>query len=228
MSMGNKKYKLKAYLTPEEKTKCHAIIHGASVASGGVGAGLAQIPLADNAVITPIQIGMIVALGKVFEQEITKSAAQAILSGLAANAVGRGAAQVLVGWVPGIGNAINSATAAALTETIGWMAVDRFAKDAHEKTTSNSAGESDTESSNFDFEADQPYENAEEQVVERNSPRIDLTIRANEFLNGYKNIISNKEDYRNLCEDFRSFLNDNELDEDDELFNLYDKIRDLN
>jgi uncharacterized protein (DUF697 family) len=32
-----------------------------------------------------------------------------------------------VGWLPGFGNAINAATAAALTEAIGWAAEEYFA-----------------------------------------------------------------------------------------------------
>jgi uncharacterized protein (DUF697 family) len=35
--------------------------------------------------------------------------------------------QALVGWIPGVGNAINAATAAALTEAIGWAADGYFA-----------------------------------------------------------------------------------------------------
>ncbi len=46
--------------------KCNVIIHGASVACGAVGAGLAQLPCADAVPITTAQVGMIVALGQVF------------------------------------------------------------------------------------------------------------------------------------------------------------------
>ena len=35
-------------MTAEQKKKCHAIIHAASVAAGGAGAGMAQIPGSDN------------------------------------------------------------------------------------------------------------------------------------------------------------------------------------
>ena len=55
-----------------------AIIHGASAAAGAAGAGLAQIPGSDNAVITPIQVAMIVAIGKVHGQELSKSAALSV------------------------------------------------------------------------------------------------------------------------------------------------------
>lgn len=47
-------------LTDDQELMCHGIIHSASVAAARVGAGLAQIPLSDNVVITPIQIGMII------------------------------------------------------------------------------------------------------------------------------------------------------------------------
>ena len=116
----------KVKLTDSQKVKCNAIIHPASVAAGGVGTGLAQIPLADNVIITPIQIAMITSLGAVFGIRVTEGMAKGILTGFAASLVGRGVVQVLVGWIPGVGNAINTATAAGITEAIGWMAVAHF------------------------------------------------------------------------------------------------------
>lgn len=106
--------------------KCHGIIHAASVACGGVGTGLAQIPLADNAVMVPIQIGMIVGLGTVFELHITESAAKSIIASAGASIAGRSVSQLLWGWIPVVGNAINTATAAVITEAIGWIAVANF------------------------------------------------------------------------------------------------------
>ena len=55
-------------LPPEQKKKCQKIIHTASVAAGGAGTGLSQIPLADTAVITPIQITMIISLAEEFHK----------------------------------------------------------------------------------------------------------------------------------------------------------------
>lgn len=132
--MRNKKItKSKYALSAAEQKACHVIIHTASVSAAGVGAGLAQIPLADNAIITPIQITMIVSLGKVFEQEIKKSIAKGLLGGFIGNFVGRGVAQAAWGWVPGIGNASNAITAAAITESIGWLCVDHFYKERYLK-----------------------------------------------------------------------------------------------
>lgn len=113
-------------MSDEEKKKCHAIIHAASVAAGGVGAGLAQIPGSDNAIITPIQLTMTISLGKVFGKTLSESAALAAIGSVAASTVGRTASQILVGWIPGLGNAINAATAASITEALGWAIAKEF------------------------------------------------------------------------------------------------------
>ncbi|WP_322175966.1 hypothetical protein [Acutalibacter caecimuris] len=101
-----------------EQAKCHAIIHIASAAAGVVGGGLAQIPASDSIVITPIQLAMVLSLGKVFDLELSESAGMASLPSASGAAVGRGISQVLVGWIPGIGNIVNAGTAASLTEAI--------------------------------------------------------------------------------------------------------------
>ena len=113
-------------MTSAEKAKCHAIIHAASVAAAGVGAGMAQIPGSDNAVLTPIQLTMTISLGKVFDIELTESAAKAAIASAAASTIGRTAVQFLVGWIPGVGNAINAGTAASLTEAMGWIIAKDF------------------------------------------------------------------------------------------------------
>lgn len=126
-SIGKSSGTVKDKPIPEEmKNKCSVIIHGASVACGGVGTGLAQLPGSDNAVIVPIQIAMIVSLGGVFNLNITESAAKSILASAAATVTGRTVSQFLVGWIPVIGNAINTATAAGVTEAIGWLAANNF------------------------------------------------------------------------------------------------------
>lgn len=113
-------------MTEKQKAKCHTIIHTASAACAGVGAGLAQIPGSDNAVITPIQLTMTISLGKVFNKSLTETTAMAAIGSAAASTIGRTASQVLVGWIPGVGNAINAATAASLTETLGWILAKQF------------------------------------------------------------------------------------------------------
>ncbi len=109
-----------------QKSKCDKIIHSASVAAAGAAAGLAQIPGADNVAIIPIQVAMITSLGQVFGRTLTESAATTILGTATASTVGRAASQFLVGWIPGLGNAINAGTAASVTEALGWTVAKGF------------------------------------------------------------------------------------------------------
>lgn len=115
-------------MTTKERVSCNAIIHTASVSAGAVGAGLAQVPMSDNLIITPIQLAMAVSLGKVFGIDLDQSAAKAAVASAAAARVGRTASQVVLGWIPGYGNIINATTAATLTEAIGWIMAKEFEK----------------------------------------------------------------------------------------------------
>lgn len=192
--------KNKINIPEDQKVKCNTIIHSASVAAGGVGTGLAQIPLADNAVITPIQIGMIIALGKVFNQDISKTAAKAILGGATASFAGRGISQVLVGWIPGVGNVINTATAAAVTEAIGWMAVDSFSKDEYKDIIASNP-----------MTAEEMAEKAESEDVKL---KEQLKTRVDEFLSGSKNKKDNKDELYQLLGELEKVLLDFPDDED--------------
>lgn len=115
-------------MTDEQKAKCHSIIHSASIGAGGIGAGFAQLPCSDSLAIVPIQVTMVILLGAVFGIRLNQSTAEATLSTATATMAGRGISQILVGWIPGIGNAINAATAMGITETIGWSVANDFAK----------------------------------------------------------------------------------------------------
>lgn len=134
---------VKKHEMPEDmKKKCHAIIHSHATAAGAAGAGLAQFAGSDNAVIVPIQIAMITTMGsQVFELDITEAAAKSIIASAGATIAGRTASQFLVGWIPGIGNAINTATAAGITEMIGWLAAaDFYNRYLQNKNTGTMAG----------------------------------------------------------------------------------------
>ena len=119
-------------MTDDQKSSCHKIIHTASAAAAAAASGMAQLPGSDNAVIVPIQITMIVSLGKVFGKSITKSLATSLLASAGASVGGRMLSQVLVGWIPFLGNAVNATTAAGVTESIGWWIADYFDKDLDE------------------------------------------------------------------------------------------------
>ena len=84
-------------------------------------------------ILTSLQTAMIIAIATEYDCTITKANAKAMLLTLPAGYGGRALAQFLVGWIPGLGNAINASTAMALTETIGWTANAYFAKDESQK-----------------------------------------------------------------------------------------------
>lgn len=119
-----------SYINSIQRGKCHAIIHAASASAGAIGAGLAQVPCSDNAIIAPIQVTMTIALGKVFGLELTDSVARASLASLAGTTIGRAGSQLLLGWIPVAGNIVNACTAVSLTEAIGWLLAEDFAKGA--------------------------------------------------------------------------------------------------
>lgn len=120
-------------MTSEQKSKCHKIIHGATAAGAAAAAGMAQIPGADAPVLIGIEISMTIALGSVFGISLTESSAKSlVLAGLGSYA-GRGIAQALVGWIPGVGNLINAGTAAALIESLGWAIAQDFANKDNRK-----------------------------------------------------------------------------------------------
>ena len=115
-------------MTSEQKRKCRFIIHGASTAAGAMGGGLAQVVAMDSLIIVPIQVAMVISLGNVFDVKLSKAAAEATVLSASATLVGRATSQVLVGWIPVIGNAINAATAAGITEAMGWAVAGQFEK----------------------------------------------------------------------------------------------------
>ncbi|HEV8003717.1 MAG TPA: hypothetical protein VGP63_27880 [Planctomycetaceae bacterium] len=114
-------------MTPDQKSKCHVIIHGAATSGAGVAAAMAQLPGADNFPLTAIEIAMVIALGQVFSVSVTESGAKSIIAGFLGTIVGRGVSQVLFGWVPVFGNAINASTAAGVIEALGWAVAADFA-----------------------------------------------------------------------------------------------------
>ncbi|MCL1986447.1 MAG: hypothetical protein FWG64_00525 [Firmicutes bacterium] len=112
--------------TTAETIQANLAIHAAAVGAGLSGAGLAQIPLADAAIITPVQMTMLGSLGGIFGIKVDKNLATAIVAPLAAAFVGRGVSQLAVGWIPVAGNIINASTAVAITEAVGWTAAYYF------------------------------------------------------------------------------------------------------
>ncbi|MFT4105525.1 MAG: hypothetical protein QM657_07190 [Lacrimispora sp.] len=172
-------------LSKDQTIKCNTIIHTAAVAAGGAGAGLAQVPLSDNAIIIPIQVTMITALGSVFEIRVTESIAKGIISGAVASFLGRNAVQILVGWIPGVGNVINTATAAGITEAIGWIAVAHFLETQQ------------TDSARYEKDGmKKGYAAASEEYAKK------LKDQADQFLNQEKDFKKEREAYEQLLSEY--------------------------
>ena len=121
------------YINEDQRIKCHAIIHSASIAASAVGAGLCWLPLSDAPLITAVQVAMTISLGGVFGIELSKSAAKAAVVAAAASTIGRSASQLATFWIPVVNLAVNASTAAGVTECIGWAVVADFAEQAAKK-----------------------------------------------------------------------------------------------
>lgn len=187
----------KLSLPPEIQKRCHIIIHSASAACGGVGTGVAQIPLSDTTIITPIQIGMILSLAAVFGLKITKEFAGSLLTGFAASITGRAISQVLIGWIPFFGNAINTATAAGITEAIGWSIVRGFYID----DLNNKAKYALEGQKKGYIYASAEYENK-------------LKVQAELFETQERNAKKDKEQFEQLLDDYKDYINNLESKSD--------------
>lgn len=119
---------IKELISKKDLKKCQMCIHGAAAACGTIGV-LPYIPFRDTIPITTIQAGMLIGLSQIFNEEITKATAQSLLMSFTSSMLGRNIVAVTVGLVPGVGNAVNLATAASLTESIGWTFVRMFSQD---------------------------------------------------------------------------------------------------
>ena len=116
-------------MTEDQRQECHVIIHGTATAGAGAAAAMAQIPGADNVALVGLEVGMVIALGRVFGVSVTESGAKSLVAAYAGTLVGRGVSQVLIGWIPGLGNAVNAGTAAAVIESLGWAVVADFSNE---------------------------------------------------------------------------------------------------
>jgi uncharacterized protein (DUF697 family) len=129
-------------MTDKQRNKCHIAIHTAATAAAAVGGGLAQLPGSDNVPLVAIQISMAVALGKIFDIEVSGTVGRGMvmtaLATMTGPVIARTISQWVVGWIPGAGNAVNATTAAGITEAIGWILANEFDR------LSNGGDDSDT------------------------------------------------------------------------------------
>lgn len=102
--------------------ECKTIIHVASGATGA--AGLIPIPFSDALAIAPIQAGMIYKMNDAFEVSLGKSATPTFIteisSIIALVQVGRTLVNGFLKFIPVVGSVAEGATAAVITEGIGF------------------------------------------------------------------------------------------------------------
>ncbi|WRA25490.1 DUF697 domain-containing protein [Helicobacter pylori] len=102
--------------------ECKTIIHVASGAAGA--AGLIPIPFSDALAIAPIQAGMIYKMNDAFGVELENSVATSLITGLlgvtAVAHVERTLVNGFLKLIPGAGSVAGGATAAVITEGIGF------------------------------------------------------------------------------------------------------------
>ena len=120
----------KAKMDTATRQKGNKIISSAAAAAGLAGA--APIPLADTIPITAAQVGMVIALGRVFDLTISESAAKSVLNIMTAQTVGRAVFANLIKAIPGagavVGGVVASATAGAVTTALGKTVSEDFYK----------------------------------------------------------------------------------------------------
>ncbi len=102
--------------------ECKTIIHVASSTAGA--AGLIPIPFSDAFAIAPIQAGMIYKMNDAFGMDLDKSVATSLITGLlsvtAVAQVGRTLVNGFLKFIPVVGSVAGGATAAVITEGIGF------------------------------------------------------------------------------------------------------------
>ncbi|GHR60611.1 hypothetical protein VN1266_08010 [Helicobacter pylori] len=102
--------------------KSKTIIHIASITAGA--AGLIPIPFSDAFAIAPIQAGMIYKMNDAFGVKMKDSVAASLITGLlgvtVVAQVGRTLVNGLFKFIPVVGSVAGSATAAIITEGIGF------------------------------------------------------------------------------------------------------------
>ena len=110
-------------MTKDQILKCNVAIHTATIAAGASGA--IPIPVADAVPMSAAQMTMVIALGAIFNQKISESTAKGLLGAAASTFAGREIIKLIpiAGWI------VSAATAAAITEVIGWTIAVDFAKD---------------------------------------------------------------------------------------------------
>jgi uncharacterized protein (DUF697 family)/ethanolamine utilization protein EutP (predicted NTPase) len=105
-----------------KRGKAAAIVAAATATATGIGA--TPIPIADAALLIPVQTGMVAGLAALYG--LRHEALQHAVLPFVARVVGIYAASSLLKCFPFLGSVINAAVAGTLTGALGWFTLDRF------------------------------------------------------------------------------------------------------
>lgn len=106
---------------PWKREMARSVIKAAAVAAGAAAA--APIPMADAAVLGPIQLGMMGRVAKIYDLELTTMMPAGTLAQVGVQIAGQALARSVLKLIPGAGNVISASVASALTVATGegWM-----------------------------------------------------------------------------------------------------------
>lgn len=109
-------------MTPEQESKCKAIIHSAAVAAGA--GNLAPVPgvgiAADTLALTAMAVGLAAVFGGELTHEAAKGMAFSAIKNTMLKAPLRTISKELAKFVPFLGQAVAPAVSFGLVEAAGW------------------------------------------------------------------------------------------------------------
>ena len=106
---------------PWKRDMARTVVTAASTAAAGAAA--VPVPVADAAILAPIQLGMMGRIATIYDLEIKAMLSAGALAQVGVQLAGRALASSLLKLIPGAGSVINAGVAAALTGATGeaWM-----------------------------------------------------------------------------------------------------------
>lgn len=214
--ISDKKQQANRLMNEDQLKKCNLTIHIASAASAAAGA--VPIPVVDAIPITTAQITMVLALGKVFDTEITESAAKGLIGAVASTFVGRN----FIKFLPIVGWGISAVVAAGITEAIGWVIAVDLAKTAKSKWENNHPTTPKSAPKHEQTQAPPDDVDSKIALEQLEARKASLAKRADEFLSGEKKRSEHEDEFSTLLSDFEDILSF--LPVDDPLRKKYDDL----
>lgn len=106
---------------PWKRELARPVIAAATTAAAGAAA--VPVPIADAAILAPIQLGMMARIATIYDLEIKTMMSAGALAQVGAQLAGRALASSMLKLIPGAGSVMNAGVAGALTAATGegWM-----------------------------------------------------------------------------------------------------------